>query len=222
LLPSPEWEGAPGARGGRVATARRAGLEGVEKRLPAPSPARTRRRGTPGMLCHVPHVALLADLATGPGSSSSWSSSLSRPRGPRFSTSTWTDGWYAPRVWLKEPVWPKPKEAAMARSWRCRVRLHRWQRIRGPDGQWYRECRDCRTQLIDRYKEGPHRPRSADRPIRESLPALARRRPGGGRRRPSQPQGLARRLRARPSARAAALASDTSLGESVDPGLYST
>jgi hypothetical protein len=47
------------------------------------------------------------------------------------------------------------KEAAMAKSWRCRLRLHRWQRIRGPDGQWYRECRDCGTELIDRYKEGP-------------------------------------------------------------------
>jgi hypothetical protein len=43
----------------------------------------------------------------------------------------------------------------MAKSWRCRIRLHRWQRIRGTDGQWYRECRDCGRQLIDRYKEGP-------------------------------------------------------------------
>ena len=33
--------------------------------------------------------------------------------------------------------------------------LHRWQRIRGPDGQWYRKCYDCGTQLIDRYKEDP-------------------------------------------------------------------
>jgi len=39
----------------------------------------------------------------------------------------------------------------MAKSWRCRLRLHRWQRLRGPDGQWYRECRDCGTELIDRF-----------------------------------------------------------------------
>jgi hypothetical protein len=43
----------------------------------------------------------------------------------------------------------------MATPWRCRVRLHRWQRIRGPDGQWYRECLGCGAQRIDRYKEGP-------------------------------------------------------------------
>ena len=58
-------------------------------------------------------------------------------------------------VALDASVWPMPEEAAMAKAWRCRLRLHRWQRIRGPDGQWYRECRDCGTQLIDRYKEGP-------------------------------------------------------------------
>jgi hypothetical protein len=60
-----------------------------------------------------------------------------------------------PMVALDASVWPMPEEVAMAKSWRCRLRLHRWQRIRGPDGQWYRECRDCGTQLIDRYKEGP-------------------------------------------------------------------
>jgi hypothetical protein len=41
----------------------------------------------------------------------------------------------------------------MAKSWRCRIRLHRWQRLRDPDGQ-YRECCDCGTKLIGRYKEG--------------------------------------------------------------------
>jgi hypothetical protein len=41
----------------------------------------------------------------------------------------------------------------MAKSWRCRVRLHRWQRMRGPDGQWYRECRDCGTPT-DRSLQG--------------------------------------------------------------------
>jgi hypothetical protein len=60
-----------------------------------------------------------------------------------------------PRGVLAGPVRPMPEEAAMAKSWRCRLRLHRWQHIRGPDGQWYRECRDCGTELIDRYKEGP-------------------------------------------------------------------
>jgi hypothetical protein len=61
----------------------------------------------------------------------------------------------------------------MDKSWRCRLRLHRWQRLRGPDGQWYRECRDCGTELIDRYKEGPRPPRSADPAILESLPRHA-------------------------------------------------
>jgi hypothetical protein len=56
---------------------------------------------------------------------------------------------------LEEPVWPMPKEAAMAKPWRCRLRLHRWQRLRGANGQWYRECRDCGKERIDIYKEGP-------------------------------------------------------------------
>jgi hypothetical protein len=55
----------------------------------------------------------------------------------------------------EEPVWPMPKEAAMAKPWRCRLRLHRWQRLRGANGQWYRECRGCGKQRIDIYKEGP-------------------------------------------------------------------
>jgi hypothetical protein len=40
----------PAEDGRRRAAARRAGLEGVEKRLPAPSTAWTRRSGTLGML----------------------------------------------------------------------------------------------------------------------------------------------------------------------------
>jgi hypothetical protein len=28
----------------------------------------------------------------------------------------------------------------MAKPWRCGLRLHRWQRLRGPDGSRYREC----------------------------------------------------------------------------------
>ena len=51
-----------------------------------------------------------------------------------------------PTVVLIEPVRLMAKEAAMAKPWRCRLRLHRWQRLRGPDGSRYRECRDCGTQ----------------------------------------------------------------------------
>ena len=47
------------------------------------------------------------------------------------------------------------KEAAMAKPWRCRLRLHRWQFLRGADGQRYRECRGCGKQRIDVYEEGP-------------------------------------------------------------------
>jgi hypothetical protein len=50
------------------------------------------------------------------------------------------------RVALSDPARLTPKEAAMAKPWRCRLRLHRWQRLRGPDGSRYRECRDCGTQ----------------------------------------------------------------------------
>jgi predicted cupin superfamily sugar epimerase len=37
-------------------------------------------------------------------------------------------------------------EAAMAKPWRCRLGLHRWQRLRNPEGGWYRECRECGKQ----------------------------------------------------------------------------
>jgi hypothetical protein len=47
------------------------------------------------------------------------------------------------------------KEATMAKPWRCRLRLHRWQRLRGANGQWCRECRGCGKERIDIYKEGP-------------------------------------------------------------------
>ena len=30
------------------------------------------------------------------------------------------------------------KEATMAKPWRCRVGRHRWQRLRNPEGGWYR------------------------------------------------------------------------------------
>jgi hypothetical protein len=34
----------------------------------------------------------------------------------------------------------------MAKPWRCRLRLHRWQRLHNPQGGWHRECRDCGKQ----------------------------------------------------------------------------
>jgi predicted cupin superfamily sugar epimerase len=42
-----------------------------------------------------------------------------------------------------------PKEAAMAKPWRCRIGEHRWQRLRNPEGGWYRECQSCGTQRDD-------------------------------------------------------------------------
>jgi hypothetical protein len=50
------------------------------------------------------------------------------------------------RVALNEPARLLPKEADMAKPWRCRIRLHRWQRLRNPEGGWFRECRDCGEQ----------------------------------------------------------------------------
>jgi hypothetical protein len=50
------------------------------------------------------------------------------------------------RVTLTEPARLLPKEATMAKPWRCRIRLHRYQRLRNPEGGWYRECRDCGQQ----------------------------------------------------------------------------
>jgi hypothetical protein len=50
------------------------------------------------------------------------------------------------RVALNEPERLTSKEATMAAPWRCRLRLHRWQRLRNPQGGWYRECRGCGTQ----------------------------------------------------------------------------
>jgi hypothetical protein len=50
------------------------------------------------------------------------------------------------RVALNEPARLTAKEAAMVKHWRCRVRLHRWQRLRNPEGGWYRECRECQEQ----------------------------------------------------------------------------
>ena len=50
------------------------------------------------------------------------------------------------RVALNDPARLLSKEATMAKPWRCRIQLHRWQRLRNPEGGWYRECRNCGQQ----------------------------------------------------------------------------
>ena len=50
------------------------------------------------------------------------------------------------RVALTQPEQLLAKEATMAKPWRCRLLLHHWQRLRNPEGGWYRECRGCGTQ----------------------------------------------------------------------------
>jgi len=50
------------------------------------------------------------------------------------------------RVALNDPARLLPKEATMAKPWRCRIRLHRRQHLRNPEGGWYRECRGCGQQ----------------------------------------------------------------------------
>ena len=50
------------------------------------------------------------------------------------------------RMALNDPARLKAREAAMPKHWRCRVRIHRWQRLRNPEGGWYRECLECEEQ----------------------------------------------------------------------------
>jgi hypothetical protein len=57
------------------------------------------------------------------------------------------------RVWtlrmaLAEPARLTPKEAAMAKPLPCRIGRHRWQRLRNPEGGWYRECTGCGKQRV--------------------------------------------------------------------------
>jgi hypothetical protein len=47
---------------------------------------------------------------------------------------------------LAEPERLARKEATMATPWRCRIGRHRWQRLRNPEGGWYRECLRCEEQ----------------------------------------------------------------------------
>ena len=49
------------------------------------------------------------------------------------------------RVALSDAARLMSKEATMT-PWRCRIRLHRWQRLRNPEGGWYRECLGCGRQ----------------------------------------------------------------------------
>jgi hypothetical protein len=58
------------------------------------------------------------------------------------------------RVALTEPARLTSKEATMTTPWRCRLRLHRWQRLHNPQGGWYYECVKCGTQQ-DRGSMGP-------------------------------------------------------------------
>jgi hypothetical protein len=58
------------------------------------------------------------------------------------------------RVALSEPARLLRKEAAVTKPWRCRLRLHRWQRLHNPQGGWYYECFKCGTQQ-DRSSMGP-------------------------------------------------------------------
>ena len=63
------------------------------------------------------------------------------------------------RIWtlrlaLTDPDRLLRKEAAVTKPWRCRLRLHRWQRLHSPQGGWYYECVKCGTQQ-DRSSMGP-------------------------------------------------------------------
>ena len=59
------------------------------------------------------------------------------------------------RVALGEPAPLLRKEAAVTKPWRCTLRMHRWQRIRNPEGGWYSECRQCGTQQDLNNTGGP-------------------------------------------------------------------
>jgi hypothetical protein len=52
------------------------------------------------------------------------------------------------RVALTEPEQLLAKEATMAKPFLCRIGRHRWQRLRNPEGGWYRECRGCGKQRV--------------------------------------------------------------------------
>ena len=50
------------------------------------------------------------------------------------------------RVALSEPEQLLSEEVTMEKPFLCRLGRHRWQRLRNPEGGWYRECRGCGKQ----------------------------------------------------------------------------
>jgi hypothetical protein len=50
------------------------------------------------------------------------------------------------RMALTEPARLLPKEATTAKPFLGRIGKHRWQRVRKPEGGWYRECLGCGKQ----------------------------------------------------------------------------
>ena len=57
------------------------------------------------------------------------------------------------RIWtlrlaLTDPDRLVRKEVTMAKPFLCRIGRHRWQRLRNPEGGWYRECRGCGKQRV--------------------------------------------------------------------------
>ena len=51
----------------------------------------------------------------------------------------------------------------MTKPWLCRIGRHRWQRLRNPEGGWYRECRGCRKQRVS--SGGGQVPPVTERPV---------------------------------------------------------
>ena len=50
------------------------------------------------------------------------------------------------RVALSEPEQLLSEEVTVEKPFLCRLGRHRWQRLRNPEGGWYRECRGCGEQ----------------------------------------------------------------------------
>ena len=64
------------------------------------------------------------------------------------------------RVWtlwvaLEEPERLLTQDATLATPLHCRLRIHRWQRLRNPEGGWYRECRRCGKERSSSGTGGP-------------------------------------------------------------------
>jgi hypothetical protein len=101
--------------GGRPAAARRAGLEVVEKLLTTNLTSTDTTERNAGML-RVPLVASLVELATGSGSSSSWSSPPSPTAGSvpvRLATTSTADR-AVPASAVQARCWSRPRTARLA------------------------------------------------------------------------------------------------------------